>query len=58
MVQFTEPVDGYEVYNLLGKKVLSGSEQPINVYILRSEIYLVQLNKDGALGTERLIAKH
>nr|WP_321227236.1 T9SS type A sorting domain-containing protein [uncultured Psychroserpens sp.] len=58
IVQFSAPIDSYEVYNLIGQKVLSGSEQYIDVHTLNEGMYLVTLTKDGTLGTEQLIVKH
>lgn len=58
IVTFSTPVDSYEVYNLLGQSVFSGSEQSLDVQSLTEGMYLVKFSKDGTVGTERLIVKH
>lgn len=50
-----ETLKSVEIFNLLGKKVLSSTKNTIDVSSLSSSVYLVKLTSDKGVSTKKLI---
>jgi hypothetical protein len=50
-----ETLKSIEIFNLLGKKVLSSTKNSVDVSFLSSSVYLVKLTSDKGISTKKLI---
>lgn len=58
VLNFSDEVEHYEIYDVTGKKVVSSKEKTLSVKNWASGVYVVKIfNKDGKTTTEKVVKR-